>query len=85
MRIGSGHHHAASFVFVVVERLARRHPRMVFHLTSANTTELLESELCARNVDLLVARRWGSISDERLTLNISSMIRTSLSRARNIQ
>src|SRR3954447_26362921 len=39
VRIGSGHHHAASFVFVVVERLARRHPRMVFHLTSANTTE----------------------------------------------
>ena len=66
VRIGSGHHHAASFVFVVVERLARRHPRMVFHLTSANTTELLESELYARNVDLLVARRWGSISDERL-------------------
>jgi DNA-binding transcriptional LysR family regulator len=66
VRIGSGHHHAASFVFVVVERLARRHPRMVFHLTSANTTELLESELYARTVDLLVARRWGSISDERL-------------------
>lgn len=66
VRIGSGHHHAPSFVFVVVERLARRHPRMVFHLTSADTTELLESELYARNVDLLIARKWGSISDERL-------------------
>jgi len=66
VRVGSGHHHAASFVFVVVEQLARRHPRMVFHLTSADTTELMEHELYARNVDLLVARRWGSISDERL-------------------
>jgi DNA-binding transcriptional LysR family regulator len=66
VRIGSGHHHAASFVFVVVERLARRHPRMVFHLTSANTMEQVESELYARNVDLLIARKWGSISDDRL-------------------
>jgi len=66
VRIGSCHHHAASFVYVVVERLARRHPRMVFHLTSENTTELLESELYARNLDLLIARKWGSISDDRL-------------------
>jgi len=66
VRIVSGHHHAASFVFVVVERLARRHPRMVFHLTSENTTELLESDLYARNVDLLIGRKWGSISDDRL-------------------
>ena len=27
----------------------------------------MESELYARNVDLLVARKWGSISDERLS------------------
>ena len=67
VRIGSGHHHAPSFVFTVVERISRRYPRIVFRLVSAETTEQLESELFARNVDLLIARRWGSISDEQLS------------------
>ena len=67
VRIGSGHHHAPSFVSAVVERISRRYPRIVFRLVSAETTEQLESELFARNVDLLIARRWGSISDEQLS------------------
>src|SRR4051794_5881223 len=67
VRIGSGHHHAPSFVSAVVERISRLHPRIVFRLVSAETTEQLESELLARNLDLLIARRWGSISDEQLS------------------
>jgi DNA-binding transcriptional LysR family regulator len=67
VRIGSGHHHAPSFVSAVVERISRLYPRIVFRLVSAETTEQLESELLARSVDLLIARRWGSISDEQLS------------------
>jgi DNA-binding transcriptional LysR family regulator len=67
VRIGSGHHHAPSFVSAVVERISRRYPRIVFRLVSTDTTEQLESELSARNVDLLIARRWGSILDEQLS------------------
>ena len=67
VRIGSGHHHAPSFVSAVVERISRRYPRIVFRLVSAETTEQLESELFARNLDLLIARRWGSILDEQLS------------------
>src|SRR5436190_21346523 len=52
VRIGSGHHHAPSFVSTVVERISRRYPRIVFRLVSAETTEQLESELFARNLDL---------------------------------
>ena len=59
VRIGSGHHHAPSFVSAVVERISRLYPRIVFRLVSAETTEQLESELLARNVDLLIARRWA--------------------------
>jgi len=67
VRIGCGHHHAPSFVSAVAERISRRYPRIVFRLVSTDTTGQLESELYARNVDLLIARRWGSISDEQLS------------------
>jgi DNA-binding transcriptional LysR family regulator len=67
VRIGTGHHHAPSFVSAVVERIAWRYPRIVFRLVSMDTTGQLETELYARNVDLLIARRWGSISDEQLS------------------
>jgi DNA-binding transcriptional LysR family regulator len=67
IRIGSGHHHAPSFVSAVVERMSRRYPRVRFHFFSADTTTFLESELHARKLDLLVARKWGSISDELLS------------------
>jgi DNA-binding transcriptional LysR family regulator len=67
VRIGSGYHHAPGFVSTVAERISQRYPRIVFRLVSADTTEQLERELYARNVDLLIARRWGSISDEQLS------------------
>jgi DNA-binding transcriptional LysR family regulator len=66
VRISSGYHLAPSFVSTVVDRLSRDYPRIVFHLASAENTELMQRELYERNVDLLIARRWGSGSDERL-------------------
>src|SRR3954466_1439258 len=64
VRIGSTSLVAASFVSAVVERLCRRYPRIVFHLVTAEA-ETLHRELSERNVDLLVARKFGRIADER--------------------
>jgi DNA-binding transcriptional LysR family regulator len=56
---------AASFVAAVIERLSRHYPRAVFRLTPAYV-ETLYRELTERNVDVLIARRSGSLADERL-------------------
>jgi len=55
----------ASFVSAVIDRLSRRYPRMVFHLVTGYV-ETLHRELSQRNVDLLIARRFGPIAEERL-------------------
>ena len=65
VRIGCNPFLAASFVAAVIERLSRRYPRAVFRLTPAYV-ETLHRELTERNVDFLIARRSGSLADERL-------------------
>ena len=53
------------FVSAAIDWLSRRYPRVTFRLVTAYT-ETLHRELTERNVDLLIARRFGSIADERL-------------------
>jgi DNA-binding transcriptional LysR family regulator len=65
VRIGCTPLLATSFASAVIDRLSRRHPRMVFHLVTGYV-ETLHDELSRRNVDLLLARRFGPIADERL-------------------
>lgn len=65
VRIGCNPFLAASFVTAVIERLSRRYPRAVFRLIPAYV-ETLYRELIERNVDVLIARRSGSLVDERL-------------------
>jgi DNA-binding transcriptional LysR family regulator len=65
VRIGCNPFLAASFVATVIERLSRRYPRAVFRLTPAYV-EPLYRELAERNVDFLIARRSGSLTDDRL-------------------
>ncbi len=65
VRIGCTPLLAASFVSAVIDRLSRRHPRMVFHLVTGYV-ETLHRELSGRNVDLLIARRFGPIAEDRL-------------------
>lgn len=64
VRIGCNPFLAASFVSAAVDRLSRRYPRIVFRLVTAYTETLLR-ELTARDVDLLITRRFGSVADER--------------------
>ena len=65
VRVGCNPFLAASFVSAAVDRLSRSYPRVVFRLVTAYV-ETLHRELTERNVDLLVARRFSGIADERL-------------------
>ena len=56
---------ATSFLAAVVDRISRRHPRIAFHV-QVKQAEALHRDLSERNVDLLVARRFGDLEDERL-------------------
>ena len=64
LRIGTTTFLAASFVSALVDRLSRRHPRIVFHVVTGYT-ETLHRELAERNVDLLIIRGSGPIADPR--------------------
>jgi DNA-binding transcriptional LysR family regulator len=64
IRIGCIPPLGASFVSAVVDRLSRRFPRIVFHLVTLNT-EALHRDLHERNVDVLIARRFSPVADER--------------------
>jgi DNA-binding transcriptional LysR family regulator len=66
VRIGCTPLLATSFVSAVIDRLSRRYPSMVFHLVTGYV-ETLQGELSGRNVDVLLARRFGPIADERLS------------------
>src|SRR5262245_56240664 len=55
---------ASSFIAAVIERLSRRHPRIVFHVLPAGP-DILHRELNARNLDLVIARRGGLFKDEQ--------------------
>ena len=63
IRIGSNIALAASFTSAVVDRMSRRYPRMKFHLITG-FTEVLLKELQERNLDILIARKYGSVEQE---------------------
>jgi DNA-binding transcriptional LysR family regulator len=66
VRIGCHPGLAASFVPTVVDEVARRYPRIVFHLVVAEIVTL-HRELAERNVDLLITREFRPLADERLS------------------
>ncbi|MGY4282658.1 DNA-binding transcriptional LysR family regulator [Bradyrhizobium sp. LM2.7] len=63
VRIGSNTALAASFTSTVIDRLTQRYPRMTVRLVSGFNETLLE-KLRARDLDLLIARRFGAIDGE---------------------
>jgi DNA-binding transcriptional LysR family regulator len=69
VRIGSTVPLAATFVSAVIDRLSRRYPRIVFHVTTGVSHELHE-RLRERGLDLLIARRFGSAAEEDVNFEI---------------
>src|SRR5258708_5239209 len=69
VRIGCHPFLSASFVSALVEGVARRYPRIVFHLMVAEVVTL-HHELTERNVDLLITREFRPLADERLSFEL---------------
>jgi DNA-binding transcriptional LysR family regulator len=69
VRIGSTLISTVSFVAVVIDRLSRRYPRIVFHVVPSGA-DTLHHELCERNIDLLIARRGGPFTEEQFGFEI---------------
>jgi DNA-binding transcriptional LysR family regulator len=65
VRIASTAPLAASFVCAVIDRLARRYPRIVFFPTVANDGAM-RRQLIERNVDLMIGRQLASHPEEPL-------------------
>jgi DNA-binding transcriptional LysR family regulator len=65
VRIGCNPFLAANLVSTVVHRLSRRYPRIASHLVTAEAATL-HRELSERNVDFLIALKFGHFADERL-------------------
>ena len=64
VRIGNSLTSAASFVAAIIDRLARRAPRIVFHLVPGSA-DTLHHDLGARKIDLVIARKGGHFKDEK--------------------
>ena len=65
VRIGCSSILATSFVSTVIERLAKRSPKFVFHFVIASI-EGTGSSTQRTNLDVVIAQRLGPIADERL-------------------
>lgn len=65
VRVGCSPLLAATCVSAAIDDLSRRYPRVVFRLV-VGYGDMLHRELIERNVDLLIARRFRSIADDRL-------------------
>ena len=59
---------ASSFIAAVIDRLSRRHPRIVFDVVPAGP-EILHRELNERNLDLVITRG-GLFKDEQFGVEI---------------
>jgi DNA-binding transcriptional LysR family regulator len=66
VRIGTTPPLAASFVFAVIERLARRYPRLVFRVVAEGASQPGQRQnLGERAVDLLIFRKVAAVIDEQ--------------------
>ena len=65
VRIGCNPFLTATFASAVIDRLSRRYPRIVFDIAAADA-DVLRRELHEREVDFLIARKFGPIADDQL-------------------
>jgi DNA-binding transcriptional LysR family regulator len=69
VRIGSSLGTAMSFVSVVIDRLARRYPRITFDLLTGDAT-LTYRALEERKIDLLIARIFAPVDEEHMQAEV---------------
>jgi DNA-binding transcriptional LysR family regulator len=64
VRIGNTLTSANSFITAVIDRLSRRYPGIVFHVVPAGA-DILNRELNARSLDLVITRSGGPFKEEQ--------------------
>ena len=69
VRIGGTAPLVASIISTIIDRLHRRHRRLVFHVAS-DVSDLLQRDLGERRLDLLILRRFGPFADSRLQFEL---------------
>ena len=69
VRIGSSLGTAISFVSVVIDRLAKRYPRIHFDLLTGDAT-LTYRALAERKIDLLIARIFAPVDEEHMQAEV---------------
>jgi DNA-binding transcriptional LysR family regulator len=69
VRIGCNPMLATGFVSAIIQQQSQRWPRIVYHVV-ARPGEMLLAELSERNVELLIARRLGALTDDRVQFEL---------------
>jgi DNA-binding transcriptional LysR family regulator len=70
LQIGCTEPLASGFVPTVIDRLLRRHPRVVFHVVTGDPATLTQRELQQRNIDLAITPTSGLISDANIDVEV---------------
>jgi len=70
LRIGCAPPMSWGIVPVVIERLVRQHPRLVFRVTEADPATLRDRDLRERRIDLAIGRIVGPIPDDDVDTEI---------------
>ena len=65
VRIGCNPFLTATFVSAVIDRLSRRYPRIIVDIATADA-DILRRDLRQRDVDFLIARKFGPVADDQL-------------------
>jgi DNA-binding transcriptional LysR family regulator len=77
LRIGSTEPLVAGLLTDVIDRLSRQYPRITFHVTQADILALLDNELRARKVDLILGRMPASFAEDA-TLDVQTLFQEQL-------
>jgi DNA-binding transcriptional LysR family regulator len=70
LRIGCTEPMAWGIVPVVIDRLTRKYPKLIFNVKQADPVTLRDRELRERNIELLIGRMAEPISDDEIQVEI---------------
>jgi DNA-binding transcriptional LysR family regulator len=70
LRIGCAPPMSWGIVPIVIDRLVRQHPRLIFHVSEADPTTLRYHDLRERKIDLAIGRIIGPIPDDDIDAEV---------------
>jgi DNA-binding transcriptional LysR family regulator len=70
LRIGGAEAVTAALLPTIIERLSRKHPRIVFHVTMAESFVLYSHDLRERKLDLAIGRLQTAVDEDELKTEV---------------